>query len=153
MVDIPWIGPVTGNEKFIFSRKENPSILFKLKKLIWGGRMQQVAKEKFLKLYESNNTSRSKVEALLKSINTKPSTTAIDVSEFLEAFSKTNQADAFITDNLLSDLPKELASAVTQYETEQLARPVTTDELITTIEKYLLKNMELSLIQRLYDTV
>lgn len=140
MVDIPWIGPVTGKEKFIFSKSENPSILFKLKKLIWGDRMQQVAKEKLIKLYENKNTSVQKVAALLMSIKTKPATTAIDVSEFLEAFSKTNQADAFITDNLLSNLPEELASAVTQYETEQLALPVTTDELIATVEKYLLQN-------------
>jgi hypothetical protein len=140
MVDIPWIGPVTGKEKFIFSKSKNPSILFKLKKLIWGDRMQQVAKEKLIKLYENKNTSVKKVDALLKKIDSKPAPSAIDVTEFLEAFSKTNQADAFITDNLLSNLPEELASAVTQYETEQLALPVTTDELITTIEKYLLQN-------------
>lgn len=138
MVDIPWIGPVTGKEKFIFSRNKSPSILFKLKKLIRGDRMQQEAKKKLIRLCENKN--ESKVAALLNNIKKKSGATTIDVTAVLNAFSKASQADAFNTHDLLTDMPAELVSAVKDYENQQLATPVTTIELISTIEQYQIRN-------------
>ena len=138
MVDIPWFGPIPKEVKFIFNRHENSSILFKLKKLIWGNRMQEVAKAKLTQLCDASSTNEN-IKTLLQKIKTTESP-AIETIDVLKAFSRSDQANAYIVEDPLIGMPEELVAAVHQYEKEQVAKPVTTEELIDTIETYHLKN-------------
>jgi len=83
LVDIPFITPITGTEKIIFSRNGETSFLFEVKKFLWKEKMQEAAAERIKDLITKNSDIDSIFKTRVQNISSK---NGIDESLVIEAY-------------------------------------------------------------------
>ncbi len=83
LVDIPFITPITGKEKIIFSRNGETSFLFEIKKFLWKEKMQEAAAERIKELITKNSDIDSSFKTKVQNISSK---VGIDESVVIEAY-------------------------------------------------------------------
>ena len=128
LVDLPIFTPITGNEKIIFSRKENNSIFLKIKimfkKIFMQKEMQEAAAMRIKNIFDANAKSDIRYSDMAAKINV---TQGIDESTVIDAFEDViNQArlnKILQASNALKEIPKNLPIEVEELITQQINNP------------------------------
>jgi hypothetical protein len=108
LVDIPFITPITGTEKIIFSRNGETSFLFEVKKFLWKEKMQEAAAERIKDLITKNSDIDSTFKTKVQNISSK---NGIDESLVIEAYTDIARKKRLELTN--QDLPAALNGAKT----------------------------------------
>ena len=128
LVDLPIFTPITGNEKIIFSRKENNSIFLKIKimfkKIFMQKEMQEAAAMRIKNIFDANAKSNNRYSVMAAKINVKQ---GINESTVIDAFEDViNQArlnKILQASNAFKEIPKNLPIEIEELITQQINNP------------------------------
>ena len=128
LVDLPIFTPITGNEKIIFSRKENNSIFLKIKimfkKIFMQKKMQEAAAMRIKNIFDANAKNDNRYSDMAAKINVKQ---GIDESTVIDAFedviNQTRLNKILQASNTLKEIPRNLPVEVEELITQQINNP------------------------------
>ena len=128
LVDLPIFTPITGNEKIIFSRKENNSIFLKIKimfkKIFMQKKMQEAAAMRIKNIFDANAKNDNRYSDMAAKINVKQ---GIDESTVIDAFedviNQTRLNKILQASNTLKEIPRNLPVEVEELITQQIKNP------------------------------
>lgn len=128
LVDLPIFTPITGNEKIIFSRKENNSIFLKIKimfkKIFMQKKMQEAAAMRIKNIFDANAKNDNRYSDMAAKINVKQ---GVDESTVIDAFedviNQTRLNKILQASNTLKEIPRNLPVEVEELITQQINNP------------------------------
>jgi hypothetical protein len=128
LVDLPIFTPITGNEKIIFSRKENNSFFLKIKimfkKIFMQKEMQEAAAMRIKTIFDANAKSDNRYSVMASKINVKQ---GIDESTVIDAFedviNQTRLNKILQARNAFKEIPKNLPTEIQELINHQINNP------------------------------